>query len=1116
MKRMADNEENALGETLGKNTEIDQSTEQTEAPPETTKEDEPEIVETPVDVALEDGQSAVIMENELESTVDSSKTVPEGTEENAEITELSEDITVGEETIEESSKVDSDSLNDTQKLSPEKGDRSQTNGQPYQNDPTEEESEDLSEIENQSIRVQESLNIGEFLYEARREERKSLLPIEKKMESPADQSNISLVTSSTQESLFEEKDEKIKTYPLNLAWAFGWNSTSPIYNLHDEDQRVLLYACSHTVVIHDIFKNCQHHLQGHCSVISCLCVSEDRRWIATADKGPESLVIVWDSYSGIPVHTIFDSHPEGSGVAAIAISHDAKYLVTVGAADVQRVCIWKWTSDTNIPVSSAELLPKFGFQSYIIFNPRNNKELVSNSQIQAIFYVWEEDNNKLEYSAPCLTEKTFNKIVGKISQSIFHFNSPQLLSATMEGKLVVWDALSPPISSLKPVKPHNIKAIKLIQLQTDGITVLTRVDGYVVTGDIRGHIKFYDSQLQLVNWYSHFKLSPIKMLSFSKNPPLPPTNKSNYPTDCSLHGQFFVVRNFIIATSDAKVLHLTTDGTKLEKLLLEPNDAIYAITCHPYQPLIAVGSLCGLLKVWNYRERKYLVSRIFEKGIRSLAYNSEGSLIGAGFIDGTVYILDALSLENEIPEPFRYSKSAVTLTGFSHDSQYFATADASFSVAVYKLMVRNGQKVWEYLARLRSHHKTIQTILFGVKLDSNEPRLLSLGNDRLLIEYDLFHSTKDCLEILSMDRTDQGALPKYMVWYPPITKESFFLICNSVNKLKLFNSTTIMCRKTLLGPAYGSPIEQMQILPVLTTDDLQKRYLVFINKDKVGLQILPIDGNPHKTTAIICHPDGVTNLTLSYDGCYAFTAGGSDRSVLQWEINLNALEAAVSLGGDDLIPFYNQLDGGREGEFYRELEDYFYYSQLRSQGIDTMETRQMSTHIPLTELPFIMRAIGFYPSEEMIENMMNEIKFSNYVDTGKLVTEISLPDFIKVYINHRPAFGQTMSGIRNSFQVLGYTNKKGEKAIKRDDFLKLLQTKGEHMTEEELSECFATLFGLNPEGWGSEPETFNMQGPKLFLEQELPEEITAEIFTAEILGLSIPEEDPMVPEGQGW
>lgn len=53
----------------------------------------------------------------------------------------------------------------------------------------------------------------------------------------------------------------------------------------------------------------------------------------------------------------------------------------------------------------------------------------------------------------------------------------------------------------------------------------------------------------------------------------------------------------------------------------------------------------------------------------------------------------------------------------------------------------------------------------------------------------------------------------------------------------------------------------------------------------------------------------------------------------------------------------------------QELEDYFYYVQLRSQGIDALETRQVSTHIPLEEIPSVMRAMGFYPSEEEVCQM---------------------------------------------------------------------------------------------------------------------------------------------------
>lgn len=31
-----------------------------------------------------------------------------------------------------------------------------------------------------------------------------------------------------------------------------------------------------------------------------------------------------------------------------------------------------------------------------------------------------------------------------------------------------------------------------------------------------------------------------------------------------------------------------------------------------------------------------------------------------------------------------------------------------------------------------------------------------------------------------------------------------------------------------------------------------------------------------------------------------------------------------------------------------------------------METRKVSEHICLSELPFVMRAVGFYPSEEKV------------------------------------------------------------------------------------------------------------------------------------------------------
>lgn len=109
--------------------------------------------------------------------------------------------------------------------------------------------------------------------------------------------------------------------------------------------------------------------------------------------------------------------------------------------------------------------------------------------------------------------------------------------------------------------------------------------------------------------------------------------------------------------------------------------------------------------------------------------------------------------------------------------------------------------------------------------------------------------------------------------------------------------------------------------------------------------------------------------------------------------------------------------------------------------------------------------------------MFNEIRFSEYVDTGKLIDEINLPDFFKVYLNHRPPFGNTMSGIQQSFDVLGFTNSKGKKAIRREDFLKLLLTKGKSINREYLVTSLGCCHWRGAVlGGGRPPGIFNRWG----------------------------------------
>lgn len=71
--------------------------------------------------------------------------------------------------------------------------------------------------------------------------------------------------------------------------------------------------------------------------------------------------------------------------------------------------------------------------------------------------------------------QTFNMVLGSLSQSIFHYDSVQALTATSAGNIVLWDKQTESVSSQTIVR----KAMKIVPLQKEAITVLTLTDRYI-------------------------------------------------------------------------------------------------------------------------------------------------------------------------------------------------------------------------------------------------------------------------------------------------------------------------------------------------------------------------------------------------------------------------------------------------------------------------------------------------------------------------------------------------------------------------------------------------------------------------------------------------------------
>ena len=181
---------------------------------------------------------------------------------------------------------------------------------------------------------------------------------------------------------------------------------------------------------------------------------------------------------------------------------------------------------------------------------------------------------------------------------------------------------------------------------------------------------------------------------------------------------------------------------------------------------------------------------------------------------------------------------------------------------------------------------------------------------------------------------------------------------------------------------------------------------------------MPLDGNPNKTMGLIAHPNEVADFCASTDGRYLFTCGGDDLSVKMWNIDINPIEYAIARGGEGIEPFINLIEGGREGQNFQDMKDFFYYSMIRSKDENTTKTRKLDGTVPLDELPNLMRAMGYYPTEHEVQQMKDEVKFSEYSEDGIQTTSVNMDTFIRLFVNHRPVYGIGKNNIEEAFKSL--------------------------------------------------------------------------------------------------
>ena len=683
-------------------------------------------------------------------------------------------------------------------------------------------------------------------------------------------------------------------------------------------------------------------------------------------------------------------------------------------------------------------------------HPVNPDQFLVSSKTTVTFFSFDQASSELSSHNPGSIEKEFGKSCGHLTQSVYMRNSRQVLSATTRGNLVVWLMNGGGENLLSKWKPT-----RLLRLEEEGISALVERDGFIAVADANGSINFFNEELQQVKWVQNFSLGRILSISYR-------VEDENFERK----GNEIVLSDFIISVEGPVCGYVTFSTGNLQTLINGKGAPWTFHDIHPSKNTIILGNIYGFVSTYNYLSNERVSDKDLniEDEITCIKFSIQGDLLAVGTKKGHLWLLNDETLDPVRSMPFTYSKGSIRSCLFSECGEFLAASDTDRCVSVYKQNKLLGSPwQWELLGRYRGHSRPILQMLFGKDPETCGRLLFTLGKDMKLNEYDLESSSiSDGLILLHRTEVEQRCQPTCMAWFPPgASEENFLVIANKHQKQRLINMGTKMCRKVVLGPMGSKHISTMKFIPGLQGLSPSKNtdgYFVIISGNHLALQKIPLTGSPFSYMLKLANPKGIDEMLLSVTGKYCFTMNKEDESFQQWDIDPLVLEDYELDGGSNSEAFFSLIPDKKDSKLFKDMKDYFCYVQIEKGATS------LSNKIPLEDVATVCRALGFYPTEKEIEDMMNEIKYSNYVNTGQLENEIVLEDFLQLFLNHRSSKGEEISELEKVFKVIGKDTNEDQNSIpnlSRSCFVNFLKTRGDVFKEKDFKQFVKPLFTSN-------------------------------------------------------
>ncbi|KOX75404.1 WD repeat-containing protein 66 [Melipona quadrifasciata] len=984
--------------------------------------------------------------------------------------------------------------------------------------------------------------------------------------SPSRESTDSENAKETKMKKFNRKEETdFNVCPFKLLWSFGINSVTPLINLTTKNRTIIAYACSHIVIIYNYETKEAINLQGHKNTVKTLSTSTDGKWLLSADFEDDCVVVVWDTETGTPICTLFNPHGDKE-ITAAKISPNAKYIVTVGDEFHQKVHFWLWTYGKDQPNAFVELIEFVSNKvKEIIFNEDCPEEFCLTANYSIVFFKWEQE--ELKYYIPQILGNV--RRYGIFNCSCYINKTQRVLTATTNGYVLVWD-ISAERSRNKgknQIAINNREHIKSVQLMNSSIMVILHHDRMIVTGSSDGRINFYDLNLRILYWCRHKFLDSVRSISFDLSSAL------LAPAFTASEFKYFYHSN-VMHTNEIKnksrekriILHFTVDDEEEEEeedfeykeemekdleiklkdhICKEKGKYIKKIESMKYCEQVPSTMTVYLEETFKNDNKNQAFTKLpsapTDATIQNVSFYTENFIISCS--SGTVALIEVSTLKCR----FIFQDSNFIVSSLDAHPRRNTPPLPDFRLLLDD-QVKSGTII--YITCPERHEKLTAVtalkyspigdliacglengtvwMLHPITLESLDKNPYKHSTQSILqfafTECEEYMAYTDDTSVVAVFKKNRNSSSSHLWDFVGKYRDSK----NVLYKYRLLNDITKIIRGTFLGPLYDAPVKHFKVsqssnwIKVLTGKEYKTgKYMVFATNKEIGLQILPFDGNPYKILGMIGHPYKITNICLSYDGNILFTSGYNDLCVLMWKIKRRSVDVLAHFGGEGLAPYYCLIDGGEKGWLINEIKDLFYYAQILHQGENVIAPRVISDTVSTKEVPNLMRAVGYYPSNEEIEILMGEMSYRDYAETGHIIEEIKFEDFVKFYINHRPAFGISLHQIQEAFQTFANPNQISSQqeenpVLTREQFVKILFGEhpdefsmenavpfGEPLTIQEAFTYMKFLIGFEK----NLNETYNQRNERKSIDFSfLPERISYKDFIADIMGIELPEE----------